>query len=264
MVVAAVVVAVGILVGLSLGTGAQSTSVPLGGPAARTTAGGTGAAPLPGAVLRAVTTVPGSALAAVGVPSGVQGLTPVRGGHAALTGPGGEPELLYVGAEYCPYCAAERWAVVVALSHFGAFTGLRATHSSSVDVYPDTRTFSFYGSSYSSPFLDFMPVELETNQVVGGRYETLQRLTGAEQSVLDRLDTEPYTSEAGAIPFLDLGGRFVMVGSQYDPSVLRGLSLGRISAALSHPQSTVARAIDGAANTLISAISKVTGARPTG
>ena len=38
---------------------------------------------------------------------------------------GGKPEMLYIGAEYCPYCAAERWAMIVALSRFGTFSGLR-------------------------------------------------------------------------------------------------------------------------------------------
>ena len=39
----------------------------------------------------------------------------------------GKPEVLYVGAEYCPFCAAERWPVVVALSRFGTWSGLSAT-----------------------------------------------------------------------------------------------------------------------------------------
>ena len=49
--------------------------------------------------------------------SGVSPLTATTG-QPALTS-GGKPEILYVGAEYCPYCAAERWAMVVALSRFG-------------------------------------------------------------------------------------------------------------------------------------------------
>src|SRR6266568_183753 len=45
----------------------------------------------------------------------------------------GKPEIVYVGAEYCPFCAAERWALSVALSRFGSFSGLRLIHSSSTD-----------------------------------------------------------------------------------------------------------------------------------
>ena len=36
----------------------------------------------------------------------------------------GKPEVLYVGAEFCPFCGAERWPLIVALSRFGHFTTL--------------------------------------------------------------------------------------------------------------------------------------------
>ena len=32
-----------------------------------------------------------------------------------LTNSAGKPEIVFVGAEYCPYCAAERWPIVMAL-----------------------------------------------------------------------------------------------------------------------------------------------------
>lgn len=250
----------GVIMGLALSSGSSpgGTSEPHG----IGTAGGTGATPLPPAVLREVTTVPLRTLSAVGIPSGTQAPTPVTGGQRELTGEDGKPELLYVGAEYCPFCAAERWALVVALSRFGTFTGLQATHSSDVDIYPDTRTLSFYGSDYSSRSLAFDPVELETNQPVGDGYPTLQHLTAGERSVLRHFDAEPYSSEPGAIPFVDIGNRYVTVGAGLSPSVLSGLSLAQIGADLAHPHSPVARAIDGAANTLFVAITNVTGERP--
>jgi hypothetical protein len=52
----------------------------------------------------------------------------------------GKPRVLDVGAEYCPYCATEKWALVVALSRFGTFTGLGQTEPSPSDVYPNTAT----------------------------------------------------------------------------------------------------------------------------
>ena len=57
--------------------------------------------------------------------------------------------------EYCPYCAAERWAMVNALARFGTFHNLGATASSSIDVNPSTPTFTFRGAGYSSPFVVF-------------------------------------------------------------------------------------------------------------
>jgi hypothetical protein len=82
----------------------------------------------------------------------------------------GKPLVVYVGAEYCPYCAAERWAAVIALSRFGTFSGLGQTHSSSTDVYPNTATLSFHGASYTSQYLQFQGVETQSNQPQGTGY----------------------------------------------------------------------------------------------
>src|ERR1700734_3986884 len=95
----------------------------------------------------------------------------------------GKPELLFLGGEYCPYCAAERWAMVNALSRFGTFTGLTTTHSSTSDVYPDTPTFTFDKATYKSSYLDFSSVEEYANYRVGNSsnsstpYVTLQTAT---------------------------------------------------------------------------------------
>ena len=71
----------------------------------------------------------------------------------------GKPEVLYMGGEYCPYCAAERWAVAAALDRFGVLSGTKFIHSSPTDVYPSTPTMSFYKSSYASKYVAFVPVE---------------------------------------------------------------------------------------------------------
>ena len=55
---------------------------------------------------------------------GVFSPTPKQPPLTARTGKK-KPELLYIGAEYCPYCAASRWPLIIALSRFGTFKGLR-------------------------------------------------------------------------------------------------------------------------------------------
>lgn len=58
-------------------------------------------------VVADATSVPASTLAAVGAgtvttpPSALKNGTPLTSG--------GKPEMLYIGAEYCPFCAFERW-----------------------------------------------------------------------------------------------------------------------------------------------------------
>src|SRR5438093_1482625 len=65
----------------------------------------------------------------------------------------GKPEVLYMGAEYCPYCAAERWSMIVALDKFGTFTGLEYSASIPTDIFPNTPTFSFRNATFTSNYI---------------------------------------------------------------------------------------------------------------
>ncbi len=70
----------------------------------------------------------------------------------------------------------------------------------------------------------------------------------------------PYVNsvdQSGAVPFLDIGNRYILAGAQYNPQVLAGLSAAQIASQLSNPSSPVARAIDGSANVIIAAIDQV-------
>ena len=166
-------------------------------------------------------------LNAVGSPSSVVLPSKVGDGTGTiLKGADGKPLVTYIGAEYCPYCAAERWALAVALSRFGTFSNLSGTHSSGTDVYPDTQTLSFYGSTYSSPYIDFDAVEEASNRQVGDMYQTLQTPTAAQSALLAKEDPH------GSIPFLDIANRYVVTGSSFSPQVLQGLSRSQIAAAI--------------------------------
>jgi thiol-disulfide isomerase/thioredoxin len=169
-------------------------------------------------------------------------------GATTLTGSGGRPEVLYIGAEWCPYCAAERWAMVVALSRFGTFSGLSFTTSSSSDVFPDTHTVSFNGSSFQSSSIDFVPVELEDRN-----RNRLQTPTSQQNQIWQTYDPQ------GSIPFLDLGNRYTAVGRGVPPDPLQGLSWQQIAAALTNPGSPVTKAIVGNANYLTAAICQLAG-----
>jgi len=203
-----------------------------------------------------ITTVPVATLSAVGKGSTTP-LLQTEGKQTLLTSDG-KPEMLYMGAEYCPYCAAERWAMVVALSKFGTFSGLHFIHSSSADVYPNTPTLTFYGSTYTSKYLDFVPVELYgTDEDI-----PLQSPTSAQSALMSEFDAPPYSDEKGAYPFVDFGNRYLIIGAQYVPGDLAHLSWGQVAADIRNPSSTVAEDIDGAANSIIGAICKITNDKP--
>lgn len=180
-------------------------------------------------------------------------------GDTVLTGSDGKPLIVYVGAEYCPFCGAERWALAVALSRFGTFSGLRLIHSSSADVDPNTPTLSFYKATYTSKFVSFSPTEAQTVDRV-----PLQPVTRLDKSLMAKYDAPPYVPVGynGSFPFVDFGSKYVITGASYDPGLLAGLSWGQVSADLADPTSPPGRAIDATANRITAAICAMTGNKP--
>jgi uncharacterized protein DUF929 len=210
--------------------------------------------PASAVVVRQVTTVPAAVLTRV---SPGQEITPLRAVKAS--GPplmiGGKPAIVFVSEESCPFCAAERWSLAVALSHFGTWSHLGTTTSSATDVYPDTATLSFRTAHYQSTELTLRTTELTDN---AGR--PLQAQTSLDTSLIGTFDVPPYVNSAdqsGAVPFLDIANRYVLAGAQYDPQALAGLSAAQIASQLSNPASPVARAIDGSAQVIVAAINQV-------
>jgi hypothetical protein len=213
-----------------------------------------GRTPLPASVARSVTAVPPAALNKIGFGTVIK--SPLTAGTGATLTAGGKPEMLYIGAEYCPYCAAMRWPMAVALSRFGTFTSpLRGIHSAGPpETFPNTATLTFYKTTYRSKYLTFTPVE---NLTVD--HKPLQS-PSAEQNRLWAL-YEPDPNQRG-YPFIDFGNKFVLKGPIYDPQVLQGLSWAQIAADLHNPSSPVAKGAGGAANVLTAAICKMTNNQP--
>jgi hypothetical protein len=222
-------------------------------------------------VIATTTSVPASVLDKVGDGSGAftGKIQTIKPAGAALTA-NGKPEMLYMGAEYCPYCAAARWSMIVALSRFGTFSGLQTIHSAAAngagnaEPDPNTPTWTFVNAKYTSPYLAFSTVELQTNipDSSTGSYTNLQTPTSAQQALLTKYDAAPYTTEPGAIPFMDFGNKYVSIGSPYDPGVLAGLSWSTIASDLHNPSSPVAKAVNGTANYITAAICQMTGNQP--
>ena len=209
-------------------------------------------------IVRQVTTVPAAVL--TGVSSG-QVITPLQA--VQRSGPpltvGGKPAIVFVSEESCPFCAAERWSLAVALSHFGTWSHLGSTTSSATDVYPGTATLSFRAAVYRSTELTLRTTELTDN---AGR--PLQAQTPLDTRLIDAFDVPPYVNSAdqsGAVPFLDIANRYILAGAQYSPQVLAGLSAAQIAGQLANPSSPVAQAIDGSARVIVAAIDHVLAGR---
>lgn len=200
-------------------------------------------------VVATITSLPASDFDAVGQGSATNLIKPVSG--AALVDASGKPIVFYMGAEYCPYCAAERWPMIIALSRFGTFSGLETTTSSSSDVYPNTATFTFRGATYTSAYLDFQSVETSDRTQA-----PLQSPTAAQQQLVSKYDS------SGVIPFVDLGNRYAFTGAMFLPDKVTGMSWQAVADAIQQPDSPQAQAILGSANLITAALCKLTSGQP--
>ncbi|HEX4219182.1 MAG TPA: DUF929 family protein [Acidimicrobiales bacterium] len=227
-----------------------------GGPAS---AAYTPVTPAPSSVVSKVTSIPDSVYNQVGVTSSIQVSPPIPLSNQPVLMFDGKPGVLYVGAEYCPYCAAERWALIASLSRFGTFSNLKVTASSQTDVDPSTHTFSFEGSTYTSPYLTFQAVEQVSNIPNGqGYYKPLDRITKAQQDILNKYEQPPLDPNATAgqfgYPFVDIGNQAIVTGPSYNPGVLAGLTQSEIANGLSDPSNPVTQAIVTTSNYITAAI----------
>ena len=211
---------------------------------------------LPASVASEITSVPASTLAKVGTGGlGAASTLPLKPITNKPLTAGGKPDMLYIGAEYCPYCGAMRWAMAVALGRFGTFGPLHGIHSSSTDIYPNTPTLTFRHQKYSSKYLTFTPIENENEQ-----QKVIQNPTKAQQALWVKYDS---TSQGVGYPFIDFGNKIVLTGPLYNPQVLHGMTWAQVASALKNPNSTVAKNVNGAANYLTASICKMTNNTPS-
>ena len=206
----------------------------------------------PASVVHDVSTVPASTFDTIGAVKGIGGMSKIGGTPLKE---GGKPVVLYIGAEYCPFCAAERWPLVTALSRFGSFKNLGATHSATNDVYPNTPTFSFKNAQYASKYLALQTVELYGNRPVNGSYPQLQRPNAQQNQLIQKHDPK------GTIPFIYMGS-YLQLDASYNPQILAGMSMQQVAHAMRDTNTDQSIAILGTANQIAAALCAQTGGQP--
>lgn len=207
-------------------------------------------------VLPASSTVTNAITAAIPLTSGTPDLNLVSGPPKALTGAAltstaGKPEVLYIGAEFCPYCGVTRWPLAVALSRFGTLTGLQTTYSAANDpAGPNTPTLDFRNASYKSDYIDFTGIEYED-----GAQKVIGTLTTAENTLFN-------TVGGGAFPFIDFGGKWVQSGASYATATLAGLTPEAVAGQLANSSSKIGSSIQAGADVFTAAICSMDGGKP--
>ncbi|HET8930745.1 MAG TPA: DUF929 family protein [Acidimicrobiales bacterium] len=212
--------------------------------------------PAPASISKDLASVPLPAIvAATTAGTSVNPLKPISDG--TLRTKDGKPEVLYIGGEFCPYCAGERWPLTVALSKFGTFSDLHLIHSAESNV----PTLTYVGSTYTSPYVTFTPVEMKGNEPSGNGWADLQTATDEQRKLLNGRGQ-------GSFPFIDFGGMAVQSGGSVDMSTLIGKSQADIASTLAASttkdtdQATIQGNVNLVAGQFIRMICELTGDQP--
>lgn len=172
-----------------------------------------------------------------------------------------KPTIVFVGAEWCPYCAAQRWPLAAALARFGHFKTLHPTASSATDVLPNTPTISLFNSGYSSAYFNLVAVEQATNT-----HAPLQKTPADVQALMNTYDSSKYnpniTIPGKSIPFLDINNQYLQLGVSFNPQVLAGLSTADVASQLTAGTTPAATTIASSANLITAEICAVTHGQP--
>ena len=218
-----------------------------------------GSRPISIGVYSAITSVPAATLDAVGADN-VAG--PAQFGVARFSGKrlmkNGKPQFIAASLAWCPHCAANSWAITVALLRFGTFAKLRTIDTGTFFAkqggkppFSHTKGLSFLNSGYESEYLTFTPIIAEDL-----KGETFQTPTKAQARALK--------FSKNGFPATNIGGLYGTVGSGYGPEYLRGAKLThqQIANAIHKPSTAIAKRIGGLANFFSAAICELTGGQP--
>jgi hypothetical protein len=153
----------------------------------------------------------------------------------------------------------------MALSKFGTFKTLSGTTSSDAAVHPGGPTFSFYGATYTSRYLSFVTDEENPSAVhqSASSFGSVQTLTEQEHNIITSWDVAPYTAQSGSIPFVDIGGEFVLTGVQYEAGAISQMSFRTATGVMTSGKSAVSHHVDAAAGYLLGDICAVTRQQPS-
>lgn len=164
----------------------------------------------------------------------------------------GKPEILFVGTQFCSFCAAERWAIVKALGQFGTWTNVhRATQGGSTAGFSAVPTFDLTNSGYHSKYVAFDGKDL---QDYNGN--TLQTLNSEEQALWQQYDPQ------GSTPMV-LVADHVRLGAGYSPGDIDGQSFATVQNALQHgSSSTFVPEINAEANAITAILCHADGMQP--
>ena len=180
-------------------------------------------------------------------PSGSGLLSDVKNYTGSPLTVNGKPLVVYIGADYCPYCSIQRWVLVLSLERFGNFTNLIYMASSQAEG--DYATFTFSNITYTSKYISFQAFENRDRN-----NQPLQTVPANYTSVWSQYGSE--------YPFANFGNRYIIPASLLLPNDMAGKSWADILASVAAGDS-LGTQIKEATNVMTALVCKVTNNQPT-
>ncbi len=170
-----------------------------------------------------------------------------------------KPYFLYIGGQFCPFCAAERWSIVKALSNFGSWQNLTGERSSDGSVVPEQfleiPTYNFVGATYTSSLISF------ANKEIGDKNG--KPIPGQELSDFEKQWNDKYNPKGG-VPFIFINGQYVQQSAGYSPGLLSGKIYEQVKADVENNVNTpYVTAINKEADIITAYLCKTTGNQPS-
>ncbi len=132
--------------------------------------------------------------------------------------PVGNINVLFIGSQACPFCAAESWSIYLALSSLGGkWTDLSFIYSNRSDIFPDTPGLNFANATYSGGGITFHGYEISNRN-----WTPYQKLNNTNDALFNQYD------QKNDIPFMLIGGVYGHTGSSYPPSILANVTGGTV------------------------------------
>ncbi|GAC1445882.1 MAG: hypothetical protein NVSMB52_08780 [Chloroflexota bacterium] len=160
----------------------------------------------------------------------------------------GKVLMLFIGAQYCPHCAGQRWAIVKALDQFGTFSNLTSSSNDDGSI----ATFDLTNAGYASKYVYFDHKDIQDRA-----HNNLQQLDTQENTLFNRFDS------TGGIPLLATGG-YALIGDGFDLSLINNQPFSTVQGALQHGSSSAwVPAINAEVNTITALICHADGGKPS-
>jgi len=167
---------------------------------------------------------------------------------------GDRVRVFWLGAKFCPFCAAERWSLARALERFGTLKGGDGAdaHQEGLAGFRLVPTPNLRAAVYTSQYLNYSGKEIFDRDNT-----PLDTLDAEEQTIIDRFNPD------ATFPFLMINGQYAQFDSGFSPGLIDQMDFDTLRRQLDSGEvNDATNAIIGEADLITRYLCNSTGGQP--